>query len=62
MSSFSAISRGNGHAYPMSLDAAVKGDSTLPNTCSWDGEDDLFALPISPRSPDMKRSPFSALV
>ncbi|KND90333.1 hypothetical protein TOPH_04916 [Tolypocladium ophioglossoides CBS 100239] len=59
--SFSAMSRGNGHAYPMSLDAAVKGDSIPPNTRSRDGEDDLFALPISPRSPDMKKSPFSAL-
>ncbi|PNY27430.1 Uncharacterized protein TCAP_02643 [Tolypocladium capitatum] len=60
--SFSTASRGNGHAYPISLDAAVKGDSLPPNTRSRDGEDDLFALPISPRSPDMKKSPFSALV
>ncbi|UNI15228.1 hypothetical protein JDV02_001782 [Purpureocillium takamizusanense] len=62
--SFSAIARGNGngngYAAPASLDAAVKGVlSSHPGPA--DGEDDLFALPISPRSPDMKKSPFSIL-
>lgn len=41
----------------MSLDAALKGEVGRPQT----EEDDLFALPMSPRSPDMKKSPFSAL-
>ncbi|KAJ6445570.1 prolyl-tRNA synthetase 1 [Purpureocillium lavendulum] len=60
--SFSAVARGNGngHAVPVSLDAAVKG-AVAPHVGPGDGEDDLFALPISPRSPDMKKSPFSIL-
>ncbi|KAL3961643.1 hypothetical protein ACCO45_003166 [Purpureocillium lilacinum] len=63
--SFSAIARGNGngngHAAAVSLDAAVKGVLPPPHVGPGDGEDDLFALPISPRSPDMKKSPFSIL-
>ena len=63
--SFSAIARGNGngngHAAAVSLDAAVKGVLPRPHVGPGDGEDDLFALPISPRSPDMKKSPFSIL-
>ncbi|KAM4059371.1 hypothetical protein HRG_011431 [Hirsutella rhossiliensis] len=35
--------------------------SVPAKTSTQDGEDDLFALPLSPRSPDMKKSPFSAL-
>lgn len=45
----------------MSL-AAIANDDLPPNRpASKDNEDDLFALPMSPRSPDMKKSPFSAL-
>lgn len=44
----------------MSLDAALQGD--VPRTQNpLDTEDGLFALPMSPRSPDMKKSPFSTL-
>lgn len=44
-----------------SLDAALKGD-TQPNLAdTQDTEADLFALPISPRTPYMKKSPFSVL-
>ncbi|KAI9171941.1 hypothetical protein HJFPF1_01432 [Paramyrothecium foliicola] len=49
---------------PMSLNAAMHGDvpsTTAAPSDSLDTEDDLFALPISPRSPDMKKSPFSIL-
>ncbi|KAK4209045.1 hypothetical protein QBC37DRAFT_59625 [Rhypophila decipiens] len=46
-----------------SLDAIV--GSGLPRTTRDGGDDtteeDLFALPMSPRSPEMKRSPFSLL-
>ncbi|KAG6006279.1 hypothetical protein E4U21_007161 [Claviceps maximensis] len=63
VSSFSSsMARGTVRAAePMSLDAAVRGESALIQGDSCDGEDELFALPLSPRSPDMKRGPFSAL-
>jgi len=46
-----------------SLDAIV-GNQFPPvrGPCGDDNtEEDLFALPMSPRSPEMKRSPFSLL-
>ncbi|KAK3192770.1 hypothetical protein K4F52_001126 [Lecanicillium sp. MT-2017a] len=49
VSSFASISQS-------SIDGATAGKQA-----PQDAEDDLFALPISPRSPDMKRSPFSTL-
>ncbi|QPG99228.1 hypothetical protein C2857_001250 [Epichloe festucae Fl1] len=61
VSSFSSFPRGNGYAQPMSLNAAIKGKPVPANVSSRDGEDDLFALPLSPRSPDMKRGSFSVL-
>ena len=54
-----------GNTGPISLDAALKGDAvavSAPVRLDRDMEDDLFALPLSPRSPDMKKSPFSALL
>ncbi|RGP74927.1 hypothetical protein FLONG3_5899 [Fusarium longipes] len=50
----------------ISLDAALHGDITTATSAPVrpmrrDDDDDLFALPMSPRSPDMKKSPFSAL-
>ncbi|GAM89187.1 hypothetical protein ANO11243_072240 [Dothideomycetidae sp. 11243] len=44
-----------------SMDALAKGHETgfVHDSHEDDREDDLFALPISPRSPDMGRSPFS---
>ncbi|KAF5666257.1 hypothetical protein FHETE_6305 [Fusarium heterosporum] len=51
---------------PISLNAALHGDITTAASAPVrplrrDDDDDLFALPMSPRSPDMKKSPFSAL-
>lgn len=43
-----------------SLDAIVEGTAPPPLTAA-DVEEDLFALPMSPRSPEMKKSPFSFL-
>ncbi|KAL6911138.1 hypothetical protein GGI43DRAFT_427375 [Trichoderma evansii] len=60
VSSFSAISRGRPSG-PISLDAALSGDAAPLQPGSHDAEDDLFAMPMSPRSPDMVKSPFSAL-
>ncbi|EHK16411.1 uncharacterized protein TRIVIDRAFT_195364 [Trichoderma virens Gv29-8] len=61
VSSFSAISRSRPTG-PMSLDAALRGNAAPPQQPDGqDAEDDLFALPMSPRSPDMIKSPFSAL-
>ncbi|KAM0563855.1 hypothetical protein ACHAPJ_000061 [Fusarium lateritium] len=56
----------NAPAGPVSLNAALHGDVTTAASAPVrplrrDDEDDLFALPMSPRSPDMKKSPFSAL-
>jgi hypothetical protein len=53
-------------AGPISLNAALHGDVTTATSAPVrpirrDDDDDLFALPMSPRSPDMKKSPFSAL-
>lgn len=54
---------GNDIAVPsfaaMSLDAVARADlPTAKGGDQADTEDELFALPISPRSPDMKRSRF----
>ena len=48
---------------PISLDAALM---SMPrngnlNVAENEKEDDLFALPMSPRSPEMTKSPFSLL-
>ncbi|KAM0299085.1 hypothetical protein ACHAPM_007848 [Fusarium culmorum] len=56
----------NASAGPISLNAALHGDVTTVASAPArpmrrDDDDDLFALPMSPRSPDMKKSPFSAL-
>ncbi|KAH8735425.1 hypothetical protein BGZ61DRAFT_552860 [Ilyonectria robusta] len=65
VSSFSAMTS-NAPTGPLSLNAALRGDITAAVSAPvrldrQDPEDDLFALPLSPRSPDMKKSPFSAL-
>ncbi|KAK1250651.1 hypothetical protein MKX08_010654 [Trichoderma sp. CBMAI-0020] len=60
VSSFSAISRSRPSG-PISLDAALSGDTAPLQSSSNDAEDGLFAMPMSPRSPDMIKSPFSAL-
>ncbi|KAM0259550.1 hypothetical protein ACHAQJ_003276 [Trichoderma viride] len=60
VSSFSTISRGRPTG-PMSLDAALRGNAAPSQPDLHDAEDDLFAMPMSPRSPDMIKSPFSAL-
>ncbi|KAB5580138.1 hypothetical protein GE09DRAFT_1279121 [Coniochaeta sp. 2T2.1] len=45
-----------------SLDAIIGGATARPPVPAGDDvEEDLFALPMSPRSPEMKRSPFSIL-
>ncbi|OAA79965.1 hypothetical protein LEL_03451 [Akanthomyces lecanii RCEF 1005] len=53
---------GNDIAVPsfaaMSLDAVARADLPTAKGDQADTEDELFALPISPRSPDMKRSRF----
>ncbi|EJT81280.1 hypothetical protein GGTG_01264 [Gaeumannomyces tritici R3-111a-1] len=41
--------------------AAVVGGGPVGSLKDADTEEDLFALPMSPRSPEMKRSPFSML-
>lgn len=56
----------NASAGPISLNAALHGAVTTVASAPArpmrrDDDDDLFALPMSPRSPDMKKSPFSAL-
>ncbi|CAH0026437.1 unnamed protein product [Clonostachys rhizophaga] len=63
VSSFSSISRSVGQSTgaPMSLDAIARGDIGIPRPATGDAEEDLFALPMSPRSPEMKKSPFSIL-
>lgn len=43
------------------LGAPVAGGGPLGSSKDADTEEDLFALPMSPRSPEMKRSPFSML-
>lgn len=43
-----------------SLDAVLGSEAPRPPTADGEAED-LFALPMSPRSPEMKRSPFSLL-
>lgn len=59
--SYSAVSRGPLNTAPMSLNAALHDPLAASAPVRFDSEDDLFALPLSPRSPDMQRSPFSAL-
>lgn len=53
---------GNDIAVPsfaaMSLDAVARADLPTAKGDQADTEDELFALPISPRSPDMKRGRF----
>lgn len=65
VSSLSAISQSNRANEIASLDAALKGNALTSNSTktstSRDDEDELFALPMSPRSPEMKKSPFSML-
>ncbi|KAK4229495.1 hypothetical protein QBC38DRAFT_103769 [Podospora fimiseda] len=53
----------SGESGVASLDAIVGGGFTSSSTGKQDDttEEDLFALPMSPRSPEMKRSPFSIL-
>ncbi|KAF4473768.1 hypothetical protein FAGAP_12897 [Fusarium agapanthi] len=56
----------NASTGPISLNAALHGDLTTAASAPVrplrrNDDDDLFALPMSPRSPDMKKSPFSAL-
>lgn len=61
VSSFSAISRPPVPAAaptPVSLNAAMHRETVGARETD---EDDLFALPMSPRSPDMKKSLFSTL-
>ncbi|RBR12326.1 uncharacterized protein FIESC28_08665 [Fusarium coffeatum] len=65
VSSHEAMST-NAPAGPISLNAALHGDiitaaSAPARSMGHDDDDGLFALPMSPRSPDMKKSPFSAL-
>lgn len=52
---------GNGGGGIASLDAIVGSGVRPPPPAEADVEEDLFALPMSPRSPEMKRSPFSLL-
>jgi hypothetical protein len=64
-SSFSAMNT-TAPAGPISLNAALHGNFAAAASApvrmgSQDTDDELFALPLSPRSPDMKKSPFSAL-
>ncbi|KAK1848190.1 hypothetical protein CCHR01_09164 [Colletotrichum chrysophilum] len=42
-----------------SLDAVLVNNEAYVEGNEYDQEEDLFALPMSPRSPDMGRSPFS---
>jgi hypothetical protein len=62
VSSFASMARqpfgSQGPQGPVSLDAALRGDAPAPERSE---EDDLFALPMSPRSPEMAKSPFSIL-
>jgi hypothetical protein len=45
-----------------SLDTVLgTGTPAAAAAAETDTEEDLFALPMSPRSPEMKRSPFSLL-
>jgi len=63
MSGFGSIPQRSPGVAPMggaiSLNAVIKGDPAPTGHKTED--DDLFALPISPRSPDMAKSPFSTL-
>lgn len=45
----------------MSLNAIANGEIGSMKPEAGDAEEDLFALPMSPRSPEMKKSPFSIL-
>ena len=48
-------------AAPNAIVAALEGSNGSAIVDDGDNEDDLFALPMSPRSPEMKKSPFSLL-
>lgn len=65
VSSLSAISQSNRAHETASLDAALHSQASASAITRPQGsreeEDELFALPMSPRSPDMKKSPFSLL-
>jgi hypothetical protein len=52
---------GNGEGGIGSLDAIMGSGGPGPAASPEDLEEDLFALPMSPRSPEMERSPFSTL-
>ncbi|KEY67459.1 hypothetical protein S7711_02379 [Stachybotrys chartarum IBT 7711] len=60
VSGFASMPRAKPPTATTSLDAVLKGHVPASQD-SQDPEDDLFALPMSPRSPDMKKSPFSLL-
>ncbi|KAG6076214.1 hypothetical protein E4U33_001902 [Claviceps sp. LM78 group G4] len=57
----SSVLRDSPYPTPQSLDAAIRSEPAPVSASSRDGEDELFALPLSPRNPDMKRGPFNAL-
>ncbi|GKT48395.1 uncharacterized protein ColSpa_08576 [Colletotrichum spaethianum] len=64
VSSFSNFMRQTTRDHPppggsVSLNTVVNNSGPPSKQQDQDQEDDLFALPMSPRSPDMKRSPFS---
>lgn len=44
-----------------SLSAVMQGGPGAPSDRNGETEEDLFALPMSPRSPEMAMSPFSLL-
>ncbi|KAK0730552.1 hypothetical protein B0H67DRAFT_596660 [Lasiosphaeris hirsuta] len=57
------LSKDSGNAGLASLDAVIGTKLPAPSSQRRDEntEEELFALPMSPRSPEMKRSPFSLL-
>ncbi|KAK2047048.1 hypothetical protein LZ31DRAFT_564029 [Colletotrichum somersetense] len=64
VSSFSDVMRQTAPGYPpvegsVSLDALLSKSTFSSMQQDQDQEEGLFALPMSPRSPEMKRSPFS---
>ena len=50
-----------GNGAVTSLDAVLETGALPTKGPDVDTEEDLFALPMSPRSPEMKKSPFSLL-
>ena len=63
VSSFSTFpGRGAGSAGGVaSLDAVVEKETRTAKEDNPDTEEDLFVLPMSPRSPEMAKSPFSMI-